>query len=368
MKKRVVSLFLAAVLAVSVLAGCGADSKDGKSGGTAESGQDKTVTSSSAAGEDAGKNTEKGPSKDPSDSEKEKEENNTQPKESGTSQTSTAAGDEGGPSPALNSGALIARRVLENQINKNNTVEYSYMNTIRCQANGTEVSAETANEVKAYGGVTGDVLTVEKESDLISDGQTKKHAMFWYDQNGNVYVSDQYHEENGFVDWRVGNSGSGMTWMNETGLEVYQAIADGLIKPEVLENKERTNYILYFTLDGSQTKSLFGRLFDDVSFNGIRVSAENAGRVEVRVIVRQKSYEPHALSIKAENFVCSDEISDINISSYDISLIYTHLSGSDDPLIIPEDIIKQARESSEDSVLPEEDPSEHEGDDENSMW
>ena len=116
---------------------------------------------------------------------------------------------------------------------------------------------------------------------------------------------------------------------------MYQEIVDGNIQPAVLESEDRTKYILYFALNGEQTKSLFGRLFDDVSVNSIPISLSEAETVEVQAAVNKTSYQPSALSIKVAEF----ENGGAHITEYEISLAYTTWSTSSVPLEIPQDVI-----------------------------
>lgn len=337
MKKRVVSLLLAAALMIGALAGCGSDSKDGESESVTESARNESVTSVPSKEQDSGR-PDDSTSSAPSDaSGKGRDRRDTRSHESRVDSNESRGKDVTETPEAPEDAAGIARAALDGQIKLKNTVEYSYMNNITCSVEGTEVLIETANKVKAYGteDVQGNILTVSKESELSRDGQILNQGKFWYDQDGNVYISEYVEETGTFSDWRDVNYGPGMTWMNETGLEVYQEIVDGNIQPAVLESEDRTKYILYFALNGEQTKSLFGRLFDDVSVNSIPISLSEAETVEVQAAVNKTSYQPSALSIKVAEF----ENGGAHITEYEISLAYTTWSMSLDPLEIPQDVI-----------------------------
>ena len=337
MKKRVVSLLLAAALMIGALAGCGPDSKDGESESVTESARNESVTSVPSKEQDSGR-PDDSTSSAPSDaSGKGRDRRNTRSHESRVDSNESRGKDVTETPEAPEDAAGIARAALDGQIKLKNTVEYSYMNNITCSVEGTEVLIETANKVKAYGteDVQGIILTVSKESELSRDGQILNQGKFWYDQDGNVYISEYVEETGTFSDWRDVNYGPGMTWMNETGLEVYQEIVDGNIQPAVLESEDRTKYILYFALNGEQTKSLFGRLFDDVSVNSIPISLSEAETVEVQAAVNKTSYQPSALSIKVAEF----ENGGAHITEYEISLAYTTWSTSSVPLEIPQDVI-----------------------------
>lgn len=337
MKKRVVSLLLAAALMIGALAGCGSDSKDGESESVTESARNESVTSVPSKEQDSGR-PDDSTSSAPSDaSGKGRDRRDTRSHESRVDSNESRGKDVTETPEAPEDAADIARAALDGQIKLKNTVEYSYMNNITCSVEGTEVLIETANKVKAYGteDVQGNILTVSKESELSRDGQILNQGKFWYDQDGNVYISEYVEETGTFSDWRDVNYGPGMTWMNETGLEVYQEIVDGNIQPAVLESEDRTKYILYFALNGEQTKSLFGRLFDDVSVNSIPISLSEAETVEVQAAVNKTSYQPSALSIKVAEF----ENGGAHITEYEISLAYTTWSMSLDPLEIPQDVI-----------------------------
>ena len=270
MKKRVVSLLLAAALMIGALAGCGSDSKDGESESVTESARNESVTSVPSKKQDSGRPDDSTSSAPSNASGKGRDRRDTRSHESRVDSNESRGKDVTETPEAPEDAAGIARAALDGQIKLKNTVEYSYMNNITCSVEGTEVLIETANKVKAYGteDVQGNILTVSKESELSRDGQILNQGKFWYDQDGNVYISEYVEETGTFSDWRDVNYGPGMTWMNETGLEVYQEIVDGNIQPAVLESEDRTKYILYFALNGEQTKSLFGRLFDDVSGSG----------------------------------------------------------------------------------------------------
>ncbi len=337
MKKRVVSLLLAAALMIGALAGCGSDSKDGESESVTESARNESVTSVPSKEQDSGR-PDDSTSSAPSDaSGKGRDRRDTRSHESRVDSNESRGKDVTETPEAPEDAAGIARAALDGQIKLKNTVEYSYMNNITCSVEGTEVLIETANKVKAYGteDVQGNILTVSKESELSRDGQILNQGKFWYDQDGNVYISEYVEETGTFSDWRDVNYGPGMTWMNETGLEVYQEIVDGNIQPAVLESEDRTKYILYFALNGEQTKSLFGRLFDDVSVNSIPISLSEAETVEVQAAVNKTSYQPSALSIKVAGF----ESGLAHITDYEISLAYTTWSTSSVPLEIPQDVI-----------------------------
>ena len=337
MKKRVVSLLLAAALMIGALAGCGSDSKDGESESVTESARNESVTSVPSKEQDSGR-PDDSTSSAPSDaSGKGRDRRDTRSHESRVDSNESRGKDVTGTPEAPEDAVVIARAALDGQIKLKNTVEYSYMNNITCSVEGTEVLIETANKVKAYGteDVQGNILTVSKESELSRDGQILNQGKFWYDQDGNVYISEYVEETGTFSDWRDVNYGPGMTWMNETGLEVYQEIVDGNIQPAVLESEDRTKYILYFALNGEQTKSLFGRLFDDVAINGDPISLSQAETVEVQAAVNKTSYQPSALSIKVAGF----ESGLAHITDYEISLAYTTWSMSLDPLEIPQDVI-----------------------------
>ena len=337
MKKRVVSLLLAAALMIGALAGCGSDSKDGESESVTESARNESVTSVPSKEQDSGRPDDSTSSAPSNASGKGRDRRDTRSHESRVDSNESRGKDVTETPEAPEDAAGIARAALDGQIKLKNTVEYSYMNNITCSVEGTEVLIETANKVKAYGteDVQGNILTVSKESELSRDGQILNQGKFWYDQDGNVYISEYVEETGTFSDWRDVNYGPGMTWMNETGLEVYQEIVDGNIQPAVLESEDRTKYILYFALNGEQTKSLFGRLFDDVSVNSIPISLSEAETVEVQAAVNKTSYQPSALSIKVAEF----ENGGAHITEYEISLAYTTWSMSLDPLEIPQDVI-----------------------------
>ena len=337
MKKRVVSLLLAAALMIGALAGCGSDSKDGESESVTESARNESVTSVPSKEQDSGRPDDSTSSAPSNASGKGRDRRNTRSHESRVDSNESRGKDVTETPEAPEDAADIARAALDGQIKLKNTVEYSYMNNITCSVEGTEVLIETANKVKAYGteDVQGNILTVSKESELSRDGQILNQGKFWYDQDGNVYISEYVEETGTFSDWRDVNYGPGMTWMNETGLEVYQEIVDGNIQPAVLESEDRTKYILYFALNGEQTKSLFGRLFDDVSVNSIPISLSEAETVEVQAAVNKTSYQPSALSIKVAEF----ENGGAHITEYEISLAYTTWSTSSVPLEIPQDVI-----------------------------
>ena len=337
MKKRVVSLLLAAALMIGALAGCGSDSKDGESESVTESARNESVTSVPSKEQDSGRPDDSTSSAPSNASGKGRDRRNTRSHESRVDSNESRGKDVTETPEAPEDAADIARAALDGQIKLKNTVEYSYMNNITCSVEGTEVLIETANKVKAYGteDVQGNILTVSKESELSRDGQILNQGKFWYDQDGNVYISEYVEETGTFSDWRDVNYGPGMTWMNETGLEVYQEIVDGNIQPAVLESEDRTKYILYFALNGEQTKSLFGRLFDDVAINGDPISLSQAETVEVQAAVNKTSYQPSALSIKVAGF----ESGLAHITEYEISLAYTTWSMSLDPLEIPQDVI-----------------------------
>ena len=335
MKKRVVSLLLAAVLAVSALAGCGSDSNDSESESVVESVEDKGTsseslneTNSDRTGE---RNTEGTPSGPPDYSHGSGSGEGTN-SESGVGTTnSTGAEENTAPSEAES----IAKDALEKIIRSNNTVEYSYMNTVSCLLDdGTEVSAETTNGVKAYGKEDDqeNVLTVIKESelkDLSQNGQILKREKYWYDQTGEAYIY-KYDEASGTYDEQGGirqNYGSGMTWMNETGLKVYQEIAEGNIKPGVFDKE--TKYSLYFVLTGDQTKKLFGRLIDDISIEGTSIDISGASEVKVQVVVKKETFEPYVLSIKAAGFESDGLSSGIYVRDFDISLVYARFYSSE---------------------------------------
>ena len=337
MKKRVVSLLLAAALIIGALAGCGSDSKDGESESVTESARNESVTSVPSKEQDSGRPDDSTSSVPSNASGKGRDRRDTRSHESRVDSNESRGKDVTGTPEAPEDAVVIARAALDGQIKLKNTVEYSYMNNITCSVEGTEVLIETANKVKAYGteDVQGNILTVSKESELSRDGQILNQGKFWYDQDGNVYISEYVEETGTFSDWRDVNYGPGMTWMNETGLEVYQEIVDGNIQPAVLESEDRTKYILYFALNGEQTKSLFGRLFDDVAINGDPISLSQAETVEVQAAVNKTSYQPSALSIKVAGF----ESGLAHITEYEISLAYTTWSMSLDPLEIPQDVI-----------------------------
>ena len=337
MKKRVVSLLLAAALMIGALAGCGSDSKDGESESVTESARNESVTSVPSKEQDSGRPDDSTSSPPSNASGKRRDRRDTRSHESRVDSNESRGKDVTETPEAPEDAAGIARAALDGQIKLKNTVEYSYMNNITCSVEGTEVLIETANKVKAYGteDVQGNILTVSKESELSRDGQILNQGKFWYDQDGNVYISEYVEETGTFSDWRDVNYGPGMTWMNETGLEVYQEIVDGNIQPAVLESEDRTKYILYFALNGEQTKSLFGRLFDDVSVNSIPISLSEAETVEVQAAVNKTSYQPSALSIKVAEF----ENGGAHITEYEISLAYTTWSTSSVPLEIPQDVI-----------------------------
>ena len=337
MKKRVVSLLLAAALIIGALAGCGSDSKDGESESVTESARNESVTSVPSKEQDSGRPDDSMSSAPSNASGKGRDRRDTRSHESRVDSNESRGKDVTGTPEAPEDAVVIARAALDGQIKLKNTVEYSYMNNITCSVEGTEVLIETANKVKAYGteDVQGNILTVSKESELSRDGQILNQGKFWYDQDGNVYISEYVEETGTFSDWRDVNYGPGMTWMNETGLEVYQEIVDGNIQPAVLESEDRTKYILYFALNGEQTKSLFGRLFDDVAINGDPISLSQAETVEVQAAVNKTSYQPSALSIKVAGF----ESGLAHITEYEISLAYTTWSMSLDPLEIPQDVI-----------------------------
>ena len=342
MKKKVVSLLLAAALVFSALAGCGSDSKNSESGSAAESSLDEGTSSAPLQEGDSDRTTGETTSSTAGDeSKKGKKGKDTRSKESRVESADSRGKGESTTPEASMDAAEIAKAALDGQIKSSYTVEYSYMNTITCQINDTAVSAETANQVKAYGveDALRNILTVSKESDLSKDGQTLNREKFWYNQDGEVYSSVYDETTGGFTNWSKAFYGSGMNWMNETGLEVYQEIADGNIKPKVLESADRTKYILYFALNGEQTKSLFGRLIDDVRFDGSLVYISDADTVEVQVAVNKMSYQPYSLSIRSENF----ESNGTKVLDYDISLAYTTWSPSDEPFEIPQDIIQQAQ-------------------------
>ena len=324
MKKRVVSLMLAAALLISALAGCGSDSKESKSGSASKPVRDEGTSSAPLKEDDSGDGDGKSVSGASTDSDKK-------------GGKSTESKEESTPAQLSEDAMNIARDALY-QIEKYDTVEYSYMNTITCHINGTEASAETANQVIAYRAkdvAPGDGLTVSKESELVSGDQKLMHKKFWYDQNGNVFVSDYDAEAGGFVMWNRETSGAGLTWIHETGLNVYQEIADNNIKPTVLDSPDGNKHILYFDLDGKQTKSLFGRLIDHVSFNNTQVSLADAETVEVQVVVTRESCKPFALNIHAAGFETEGGIS---VTDYDISLAYTNGSVTDEPLVIPPEV------------------------------
>ena len=337
MKKRVVSLLLAAALMIGALAGCGSDLKDGESESVTESARNESVTSVPSKEQDSGRPDDSTSSAPSNASGKGRDRRDTRSHESRVDSNESRGKDVTETPEAPEDAAGIARAALDGQIKLKNTVEYSYMNNITCSVEGTEVLIETANKVKAYGteDVQGIILTVSKESELSRDGQILNQGKFWYDQDGNVYISEYVEETGTFSDWRDVNYGPGMTWMNETGLEVYQEIVDGNIQPAVLESEDRTKYILYFALNGEQTKSLFGRLFDDVSVNSIPISLSEAETVEVQAAVNKTSYQPSALSIKVAEF----ENGGAHITEYEISLAYTTWSTSSVPLEIPQDVI-----------------------------
>ena len=341
MKKRVVSLLLAAALMIGALAGCGSDSKDGESESVTESARNESVTSVPSKEQDSGR-PDDSTSSAPSDaSGKGRDRRDTRSHESRVDSNESRGKDVTETPEAPEDAAGIARAALDGQIKLKNTVEYSYMNNITCSVEGTEVLIETANKVKAYGteDVQGNILTVSKESELSRDGQILNQGKFWYDQDGNVYISEYVEETGTFSDWRDVNYGPGMTWMNETGLEVYQEIVDGNIQPAVLESEDRTKYILYFALNGEQTKSLFGRLIDDVRFDGSLVYISDADMVDIQVAVNKMSYQPYSLSIKASNF----DSNGTPVSDYDISLAYTNWSTSNEPFEIPQEVILEAQ-------------------------
>ena len=341
MKKKVVSLLFAAVLTIGVLTGCGADSKDSKSGSVAESVRDDITSSAPLQDRDSGRTGDSSPSAASDEAIQGKEGKDTRSQESRGESNESKGMDDSTPPEALMNAAEIAGAALDGQIKLSNTVEYSYMNTITCQINGTPVSAETANKVKAYGAedASGNILTVSKESDLTKDLQMLKQEKFWYNQDGDVYSSEYDETSGSFTNWRKVYYGPGMSWMNETGLEVYQEIVDGNIYPTVLESADKTKYILYFALNGEQTKSLFGRLIDDVRFDGSLVYISDADIVDIQVAVNKVSYQPCSLSIKASNF----DSDGTPVSDYDISLAYTNWSTSNEPFEIPQEVILEAQ-------------------------
>ena len=348
MKKRVVSVLLAASLIISALTLCGANSEKSERAGGTRSGQSGAYPSSAPAGESSGGTTDSVSSGTSDDGSGTGRRSGDASSRGSRTEAGESAGQEGGATQESGDAVRIAREAFDRIIAQKNTVIYSYMNTITCMVDGTEVSAETANQVTAYGAKdsTGNILTVNKESGLRRDGNVLVQRRFWYDQGGNVYSSGYDETSGSFSPWRLeDNYGTGMTWMNETGLEVYQAIIEEKIRPKVLESPDGKKHILYFVLSGSQTQSLFGRLFDDVTFNSIPVSASAAERVEVQVIVTRESYQPYALRIKASDFNCGDETNVVNVLDYDISLAYTNWSS--EPLAIPEDVRSEAADQNQ---------------------
>ena len=341
MKKKIVSLLLAATMAISALTGCGSDSKDSKSGSVAASARDDAASSAPLQAQDSGRTGDTASSEGADESKREKKGKDTHSRESGGGSAESKGKDESTAPETLMDAAEIARAALDGQIKSSYTVEYSYMNTITCQINGIPVSAETANQMKAYGmeDALRNILTVSKESDLRKDGRTLKQEKFWYNQDGDVYSSEYDEISGGFTSWQKAYYGPGMSWMNETGLEVYQEIAEGNIKPTLLESADKTKYILYFVLDGEQTKSLFGRLIDDVRFDGSLVYISDADMVDVQVAVNKMSYQPYSLSIKATDFLSNGT----SVTDYDISLAYTNWSTSEEPLEIPQEVLLEAQ-------------------------
>ena len=357
MKKRVFSLLLAAAISVSALAGCGSESNSGKSESVTDSEQSEVVTSSPLHETDSGKTVESAPSGIPDETSEGRNGDSKESTESHTDSTESTGYGESGGSQNAEEASEIARMALEQLIRQRDTVEYSYMNTVTCRINEAEITAETANHVKAYGkeDFSGSILTVNKVAEMRSGSQVVKRGNYWYDQDGNVYTSEYDDAAGSYSAWRPENYGSGMTWMNETGLEVYEQIYNGNIRPAVTESSDGTdspdgtespngtegaegkNHILYFKLNGEQTRALFGRLFDDISFNGALISLSDAQDVEVRVVVTKKSYQPYALSIKAAEFISNG----ILVSDYDISLAYLNWSTSETPLEIPQEIVEQ---------------------------
>ena len=203
MKKRVVSLLLAAALMIGALAGCGSDSKDGESESVTESARNESVTSVPSKEQDSGR-PDDSTSSAPSDaSGKGRDRRDTRSHESRVDSNESRGKDVTGAPEAPEDAVGIARAALDGQIKLKNTVEYSYMNNITCSVEGTEVLIETANKVKAYGteDVQGNILTVSKESELSRDGQILNQGKFWYDQDGNVYISEYVEETGTFSDW-----------------------------------------------------------------------------------------------------------------------------------------------------------------------
>lgn len=337
-------MLLAAAFSVSALAGCGSESS-GKSESVTDSEQSEVVTSAPLHETDSGKTVESAPSGIPDETGEGRNGDSKESMESHTDSTESTGYGESGGSQNAEEASEIARMALEQLIRQRDTVEYSYMNTVTCRINEAEITAETANHVKAYGkeDVSGSILTVNKVAEMRSGSQVVKRGNYWYDQDGNVYISEYDDAVGSYSAWRSENYGSGMTWMNETGLEVYEQIYNGNIRPAVTgspngtEGAEGKNHILYFKLNGAQTRALFGRLFDDISFNGALISLSDAQNVEVRVVVSKNSYQPYALSIKAADFISNG----IQVANYDISLTYLNWSTSETPLEIPQEIVEQ---------------------------
>ena len=183
MKKRVVSLLLAAALMIGALAGCGSDSKDGESESVTESARNESVTSVPSKEQDSGR-PDDSTSSAPSDaSGKGRDRRDTRSHESRVDSNESRGKDVTETPEAPEDAADIARAALDGQIKLKNTVEYSYMNNITCSVEGTEVLIETANKVKAYGteDVQGNILTVSKESELSRDGQIlNQRWLVWF--------------------------------------------------------------------------------------------------------------------------------------------------------------------------------------------
>ena len=146
MKKRVVSLLLAAALMIGALAGCGSDSKDGESESVTESARNESVTSVPSKEQDSGR-PDDSTSSAPSDaSGKGRDRRDTRSHESRVDSNESRGKDVTETPEAPEDAAGIARAALDGQIKLKNTVEYSYMNNITCSVEGTEVLIETSGE------------------------------------------------------------------------------------------------------------------------------------------------------------------------------------------------------------------------------
>ena len=123
MKKRVVSLLLAAAMMIGALAGCGSDSKDGESESVTESARNESVTSVPSKEQDSGRPDDSMSSAPSNASGKGRDRRDTRSHESRVDSNESRGKDVTETPEAPEDAADIARAALDGQIKLKNTVD-----------------------------------------------------------------------------------------------------------------------------------------------------------------------------------------------------------------------------------------------------